>query len=309
MTQLGAGCALAILALVAGMIFLGTLGASAGTTVSKSVTVTGAGSSTPSVSTVVLNAGSAITLTANATTAINVSFTVSDNDGCSDVFTNGNVTTSVFRSGVGSSSAASNLNMYRASTSTHNCTVATTTSANATATVYIYYFAEATDASSSYPSQYWEASVVARDATSSTGSASSTGVELNTLLAINVTTSSINYGNVTAGTDTGGTNQTATTTNAGNASTSLRLHASATLTSGSNSISTSSQRYSTSSFTYPGTSTALTDTAATVSGVLLTSPTSTTNVERVTFWGLSVAAGTATGTYTGTTVFSALFQP
>ncbi|MBI4094426.1 MAG: hypothetical protein HY436_01320, partial [Candidatus Liptonbacteria bacterium] len=97
--------------------------------------------------------------------------------------------------------------------------------------------------------------------------------------------------------------------NAGNSSTTLRLRAQSTLVSGSNTIATSSQRYATSSFTFPGGATQITESNVTVTGFLLTSPTSTANVSRATFWGLEVAAGTATGTYSGTTVFTELFQP
>lgn len=257
----------------------------------------------------VVNAGSNITLTANATTAVNVNATITDNNGCADI-QNGTTTVLLYRSGITSSTClttANDLNCYRAT----NFTASSTCSANAvntTTTFGVQYFAQATDASSSFSAQNWLATVIFKDQNNGTGTADSPGVEVLTLTAINVTTSSINYGTVTAGTDTGATNQNATSTNAGNSSTTLQLRASATLTSGANSISTSSQRYSTSSFTYAGTSTALTDTLVTVSGFFLTAPTSSTNVAQTTFWGLTVAGGTPTGTYTGTNVFGALFQ-
>jgi hypothetical protein len=270
------------------------------------------GNSTPVVSAVTLNGGSAITLTANATTSITLNYTVTDNNGCGDVFYNGLVTSTVFRSGLGAACSASNLNCYITNaTATNNCPnpTSTNTSANVTTTFLIYYFAQATDASSSFSSEAWQASVAVADQTGATHSATSSLVELNTLAAINVTTSSLNYGTVSANSDTGSTNQTATTTNAGNSTTTLQLHTTQTLTSGSNSIPTSSQRYSTSTFTFAGTSTALTASAVSVTGFLLTSPTSTNFVQRATYWGLSVPNGTATGTYTGVNVFSSLFQP
>ena len=279
-----------------------------GANISTSVIV---GNASPSVTSVVLNNGTAITLTENATTAIRINFTVTDNNGCGDAFFNGGTTTTVFRAAAGAACTASNLNCYIVSTSTHNCpsALSTTTSANATATVEIYYFADATDSSSSYPAQDWVASVSVKDSAAASNSATSTHRELNTLTAINITTTSINYGSVSAGTDTGATNQTATTTNAGNSSTTLQLRASATLVSGSNSIATTSQRYATSSFTFAGGATQLTESNVTVTSFLLLTPTSTTNVSKTSFWGLEVPSGTATGTYSGTTVFSALFQP
>ncbi|MDI6820986.1 MAG: hypothetical protein QMD65_02280 [Patescibacteria group bacterium] len=298
------GLVLITVAVGAGLLIVLNSVAASTSTITSSVIVENA---MPIPSAVFLNNASAITLTPNATTTVVVNFTVTDDNGCSDVFTNGNVTTTVFRSGVGSACTADSLNCYILSTTTHNC--AGGNSANATSTFSIYYFAQATDGDSSFPSEAWQAQVFARDASSATGTATSSLQELNTLTAINVTTSSINYGTVSAGTDTASINQVATSTNAGNSSTTLRLYAQSTLTFGTNSIATSSQRYSTSTFTYPGTSTALTDSAVTVSGFFLTAPTSTNLVSQPTFWGLQVPGGTATGTYSGVNVFASLFQP
>jgi hypothetical protein len=298
-----------ILGLAGGFGLPGALGAGSTQNLSSTVVV---GNAAPTVSAVSLNGGSALVLTPNATTSFSVSFTSQDANGCGEVFFSGNVTTTVYRSGVGLACSADNLNCYiTATVATHTCPFATSTqsSADATATVAIYYFAQATDASSSFAAQDWLAAVSVKDPANSTSTATSTAVELNTLTAINVTTSSINYGTLAAGVNTGSTNQTATTTNAGNSSTSLRLHALSTLTSGANSIATSSQRYSTSSFTYAGTSTALSASAVTVGGFALTSPTNTSSVAQATFWGLDVPGGTATGTYTGTNVFTSLWIP
>lgn len=269
------------------------------------------GNAAPTVTAVTLNAGSAITLTANATTSFNIGYTISDNNGCSDI-TGARTTSTAFRAGVGATCAVpspttSNLSCYVYVT--HATSSCAGNSLNATDTVQIFYFADATTASSSFSAQYWEAFVIAADSAGATSSATSTNVELNVLTAINVTTSSINYGTLSASSTTGATNQTATTTNAGNSSTTLQLRASATLTSGANSIATSSQRFATSSFTFPGGATQLTSSDVTVTGFFLLTPTSTTNVAQATFWGLEVPAGTATGTYSGTNVFTALFQP
>jgi hypothetical protein len=147
------------------------------------------------------------------------------------------------------------------------------------------------------------------DQSNATGSASSPDVDVNVLTAITVSTSSIDYGTVTASSTAGSTNATETVLNVGNSATSLQLLALSTLTNGSLSIATGSQRYSTSTFTYPGTSTALTDSAVTVPGFFLTSPTSTVNVQQSTYWGLLVPAGTATGSYSGTTEFESVWEP
>ncbi len=243
--------------------------------VTASSTLT-SGNSTPAVTNVVVNGGSAITLTANATTTVRVSFTVADNNGCGDVFFSGNVTTTLFRSGVSSTCAVSNpspgnlntLNCYVVATTTNNCPSATSTtvSANATSTFDVWYFAQATDSSSSYATNTWQGFVIARDALSTTNSTTSAGVELNTLLGIDITSSTA-YGTVAAGFDTTSTNQTVSVKNAGNASTTLSINGTA-MTSGGNSIPTSSQHYATGTFTYGGVEQALQSAATAVSGFL-----------------------------------------
>ena len=269
------------------------------------------GNSAPTVTNVVLNGAAAITLTANTTTAVSVNATISDNNGCSDI-TGGTTTVMIYRSSVTSSTClttASDLNCYRATVFTASSTCSSGTQ-NTTTTFNVYYFANATDASSSFSSQNWIATVIFRDPSNATGSEDATGQELNTLTALDVTTSSINYGTLSASSTTGGTNQITTSTNAGNSTTTLRLSAVNTLTSGSNSIVTSSQKYASTTFTCCGNGPIdLTDTPVTFAGLVLTTPTTTTNVAQEVYWGLSVAAGTATGTYNGTNLFTALFQP
>jgi hypothetical protein len=267
--------------------------------------------SAPSVSAVYLNHGSTITLTANATTSVDMNYTITDANGCQDILTNLGTSTAM-RAGVSSTCAlanptTSNLNCYTyLSRTTSTCSG---DSINVTDTVALYYFAQSTgNASSSYPSDHWKAWAQAVDQSNATGSAFSTPVNVDVLTAITVSTTSIDYGTVTASSTTGSTDQTATVLNVGNSSTSLQLLALSALTNGSLSIATGSQRYSTSTFTYPGTSTALTASAALVPGFFLTSPTSTANVSQSTFWGLLVPAGTATGTYAGTTEFASVWE-
>ncbi len=263
--------------------------------------------SAPTVSSVVLNAGSPITLTANATTSFNINFTVTDTNGCTDVFDSGNTTTTVFRSGVGGGCTADNKNCYTVSTViTDDCI--TSNSGSATATVNIYYFAQATDASSSFAADNWQAKVQAKDAGGLNSSSTSSGVELNTLLAISVSPTTTNYGSVAAGSNSGSTNQTSTISNVGNSSSTLQVSGTA-LTNGPNTIATSSQHYATSTFTFGGLEQILSGVAATVSGFTLIGPTTTTAVSRNTFWGVTIPGGSPTGTYSGTNTYTAVFTP
>ena len=297
---------------VAGFLFINqTIFGATSTSLTSQVIV---GIATPTVTSVSVNHGNAITLTANTTTNVDVDATINDANSCSEI-TGGSTTIVLYRSGVSSSScltgtgtSIANVNCYGLSAFTASSTCSAGT-LNTTTTFSVQYFAQATDASSSFNGQTWMATVLFKtvDNTKGTGD-SSPGQTLNTTLALNVTTSTINYGILQANSNSGSTDQVVTSTNAGNASTSLQLYALQTLISGANVIPTTSQAFSTSTFTYAGTSTALTGSAVTVNGLLLTTPTTTTNVAQPTFWGIAIPNNQATGTYTGTNVFQALFH-
>lgn len=300
------GNVLAIIFLIGAVFMFKTILAA---TVSSSVIV---GNSAPTASAVLVNGGiGPITLNANGTTSVVVTATITDNNGCSDVFSLGTTTVYLYRSGFTSSSCIATqnpLNCYRQSFQQHNC-VGTSTTAFATSTFAVQYFSQATDASSSFPGQFWMATVIVQDGSNATSSADSPQtVVLNTLTAINLATTTINYGTISANTNTGGTNQQVLVRNVGNSSSTVQLSANPTLTSGSNIIATSSQVYASSSFTYGAGGIALSGTPTTVPGFTITAPTSTATSSRTTFWGLGVPGGTATGTYSGTNVFTALFQ-
>ena len=286
-------------------------GAGTSQTATTSVVV---GNAAPTVSNVILNNAGAITLTANATTSIYVNATITDNNGCTDI-QNGTTTILVYRSGYTSSTCLTttdNQSCYRVTTfsASSTCT-GLGTSVNTTSSVDIWYFADSTEnpapPTSTYPSQNWLATVIFKDPSNATGSNDSAGVELNVLTAINVTTSSINYATVAANNNTGATNQVTTSTNAGNSTTTIKVSAQSTLTNEANSITTSSQKYATTTFTYGTGDTALSDTATTISGTTMVTPTSTSNVNRTVFWGIAIPAGTATGTYTGVNLFTASY--
>jgi hypothetical protein len=297
----------ATVVLVAALIVVGTLIAHtvlAFTNLSSQVVV---GASNPVIPSVVVNGASPISLNTNSTTSVNVTATITDVNGCGEL-TPGTTTVLLYRSGSGVTSSTCMGSQdprycYSATSfTTSTCSAGTET---ATTTFALQYFAQPTDTSSSFSGQKWVATVKFTTPDNTTGTMDATGVTLNTLTAINVTTSSINYGPITANSDTGSANQTTTVANVGNSSTSLQVYALTTLTSGSsNTIATSSQTYYTSPFTYQGSSVPLTGAAVTVSGFMLTAPVSLTNVTGSIYWGLGVPNGTPTGTYSGTNVFT-----
>ena len=212
------------------------------------------------ISSIVVNSGSNITLIANATKTVQVSFVLSDPAGCANVFSSGTVTSTLYRSGAGTSTQANNLSRYIVGTSslTYSC-VGTSTVGYATSTFNLWYFADATDASSSYSGQTWNAFIEVLGGNGSSTSAVGTGVVLNTLVALNTASTSISYGTVGAGADTGAANQQMELYNVGNASITISISGTA-LINGGNSIPTSSQRFSSGTFTYGSGGVPLSDT-------------------------------------------------
>lgn len=268
----------------------------------------------PSVSAVSLNGGNALTLTANATTSFSINYSVTDPNGCSNI---ASVTSTAFRTGVAGACATAN-----PATDNRNCylSVVNSTSScagtnyNETDTVALYYFADSTGiTTSSYPTQHWEAYATVLSNSGLTASATSSNVDVNVLSAINVTgatSSVINYGALSQNANTGSVNQTTTVQNAGNSSTTLQIYASQVLTSGTSTIPAAYQHYATSSFTFGGNEQQLTTSTnpAFVPGFVLTVPTSTASVQKLTYWGAGTPAGQAGGSYQGTTMFAAGFS-
>lgn len=313
LVYIGGFSVLAIILLGGFAVLRTVFAAGATSTVTTSVSVSAA---TPVVQNVKLNNASNLTLNPNGTSSFQITYTVTHNNGCSFINTSA-MTSTAWRLGVFSSCGAtpttSSLNCYLFLSRAYSACISSTT-INVTDTIAVYYFAQSTgNNSSSYPLDQWGAYAIVSDTNNATGSATSSYVNVNVLTAINVTTSSINYGSVSPSSTVSGSGATdATTTNAGNSSTSLQLYAFPTLVNLASSsifIATSNQRYATSSFTYPGNSIALTDNTSPpyVSGFFLAPPTSTTAVQQTIYWGLWVQAGQATGTYQGTNVYQASY--
>ncbi len=259
-----------------------------------------AGNSAPVVSAVNI-APATIVLTENGTTTVTVTATIADANGCTDVFTNGTATATLYRSSLTSSCSADANNCYRDIPVTNaSCSG---TSDNGTGTVQVWYIAQATDASSSFDGDTWQAEVKAIDAANASSTATDgTPPELSTLLAISVT-GSINYGTVAVNATS--TTQTVTITNTGNYNSTDANFSGVNLEFGANNIAVGQQRYSTTTteawdymdYTLDGTPTRreLNITKGTATGT----PSTQNN-----FWAIQVLTGQAAGTYTGTSTIT-----
>lgn len=264
------------------------------------------GNAAPTVGTITINSGTDVTLTENATTQATTTVTVSDSNGCSTL---GAVTMDFFRSGIGAAACdtageADGNTCYPVVTCTevtsgNTCTGGADTSADYECVVDIQYYADATTAGSAFAAENWIGNVTVGDGTGTT-SASST-IEINTLLALDVSPALLDYGSVPAGTDTAAVNQTTTVENTGNVDMDPELSG-LDMLDGANSIAVGQQEYDPAAFTY-GAGAAL---SGTPTGINLTLPAPTgAAVTDDLLWGIGVPGGTANGTYTGTSTFTA----
>ncbi len=271
-------------------------------TMLPSVTV---GGEAPTVSVVDITPAPIVVIE-NGTTTVTITATITDNNGCSEVFTDGTITATLYRSSMGASCSADFNNCYVSIllTEVGNTCDGVDTTGDASGTVEVWYIAEATDASSTNSGDTWQATVKAIDGTdaSSTAVDETAPPELSTLLAVTVT-GSINYGSVAASATS--TPQTVTITNSGNYNSTDANFSGVNLESGGNSIAVGQQKYSTTTteawdymdYTLDGTPTRreLNITKGTATGTPSTQDH---------FWAIQVPGGQAAGTYTGTSTIT-----
>ena len=257
----------------------------------------------PTLTNVSINGGSNISLIEGTTTPVAVTATADDPNGWEDLDLT-SATAVVYRSGVTDTCTADDNNCYTLTSSSCTLTSCSGTSCSLTCTADVQFFAEATDTGSTYESENWLGKIsISDEGGLSDTEITPSGVELFTLLALDVT-STIDYGSLNPGSDTGATNQTTVVTNTGNTLLNPDVSGTNMTGPGASVITVSEQKFSTSLFTYSsgGTVLSLTDQA---SGITLAKPTSTTPVTDDLFWGISVPSGLESGSYTGQNTFTA----
>ncbi|MFH0712335.1 MAG: hypothetical protein V2A55_00530 [Candidatus Jorgensenbacteria bacterium] len=262
--------------------------------------------STPVVSSVDTSP-SPIVLTENGTTTVTITATVTDDDGCDEVFDTGTTTATLYRSSLGASCSQNWNNCYVSIALTevdNTCIGGVDTAGDASGTVEVWYIAEATDASSSYSGDTWQATVKAIDSSNaSSTNTDSSPPELSTLLAVDIT-GSINYGTVNPTATS--TTQTVTITNTGNFNSTDANFSGVGLESGGNSIVVGSQKYSTTTNEYWDYMDYTLDGSATRRELNVTKGTATgTPSTQNNYWAIQVPNGTPAGTYNGTTTIEA----
>jgi hypothetical protein len=259
----------------------------------------------PSISNLSFNNNSNIALTEGTTTTIMATGTVTDLNGYADIV---NASSTFYRQSISGANmcTADVNNCYQIGTTSCSFSDCSGNICTVSCSAPLYYFADPTDAGSTYAADNWQAYLDVWD-TSSTHDSASSSQELYTLSGL-TTTSTLAYGSVTVGTDTGASNATTSVNNTGNITLNLNLGGD-DLYAGASKVSYDKQKYATSTFTYSACPlcTVLAPTS-TPGAVALGVPKSTTTVWssfKDIYWGISIPIGTAATTFSGFNVFQA----
>ena len=272
----------------------------------------------PVVSAVTINGGSAIDLTESSTKAVTLTATVTDNNSCYGGEIS-SVLGYVYRSGVGytgcdTSGEADNNYCYpeiSCSVVGGTCTDNTDGSANYTCTVDLQYYADPTDTNTQYPDDNWLDTIKAiDDDTASSITQVSSGVELNSLTAFDVT-GSINFGSLGADESNDPLDKIITTTPTGNVGLDQEHSGSANMCTDyptcavGTPIAVSYQKYALTSLTsYP--SATVLSTAPTEVELNVLKPTTGSPTTKNTWWGILIPSGTISGAYSGANTVTAV---
>jgi len=263
--------------------------------------VSGVVNQAPTVDSVSINP-SPITLNPDTTKTVTITATITDNDGCEDVFVNGSIAGVFFDDAVENDTCTQDDNdCYPSLTLTevdNTCTGPGDYTADASVDVDVWFIAN--------PSSNWTAKVTATDEASESGSNTQT-VTVNTLNAFELDISNIGYGIVDP--DNISNQQAVLITTTGNAAIDVQLSGT-NLTWSGNTIDVSQQKYSANtSFDWETQGTALTDTA-TCHELSTGKPTEHPSVETENvYWKLKVPTGKpAGGPYSGTNYFDVVSE-
>ncbi|MCA9383194.1 DNRLRE domain-containing protein [Candidatus Dojkabacteria bacterium] len=275
----------------------------------------------PVVSNVIVNGSSDITLTENTTTSVDITATVTDNNSCEDLVT---VESSLYRSTITYSGCDLDAeddddSCYAQVTCTVDsgtCSNNTDAIATYTCTVAVQFHADPTAANTEYPAENWLATVNAVDSALSDNTESAAGVEMNALVALDITETSISYGAVNAGGDTGATNQIVEVTATGNVGLDTDLNGNgdgmcissfASPSCPAAKVDLNYQEYAAAGFTY-GSGTDLSGTATELElNVPKTIDTGSIVIGAAdTYWGIGLPGVITTGSYYGETIITAV---
>jgi hypothetical protein len=260
----------------------------------------------PVLGAVTLNGGANISLLPGTTTAVFATGTVTDFNGYADIV---QATTTFYRSGVAGGAACTpdNNNCYVASGSQCAFTNCSGDSCVLECRADIFFHADATDSGSLFDGQEWFAFTEVEDSAGGYDFASSIGVLLNTMRAIEVS-GAIDYGVLAVNADTGAINASTTITNLGNVLVDIEVQGT-DLTDGNTSfIPATQQKFATSTFTYSAcgaTCNLLSSSTPVLLDLLLPKPNvGNPPVSDEVYWGIAIPFGTNSAPHQGINVFT-----
>ncbi len=258
----------------------------------------------PTVSNVTLNGGNDIALIEGTTTLISATATVTEANGYADLYS---VSSTLYRTSLGPSCAADPNDCYQGTPSACSLSGCSGTSCTATCNFNVWYFAQPTDAGTPWAGDSWSAAMTAANLAGSTGTASSTGVTLLSLLAFE-TTSTIDYGSFSQGTVMPNLTATSVIRSSGNVAMNVNVYGT-NMVNGTYSIPVGDQHFATSVLSYASGTALLANPGSTVA-IDLPKPTSTAAIQSSTFyWGLAIPSGQMATTYTGGNSFIGVKLP
>ena len=278
----------------------------------------------PVVSAVTINSGSAITLEEAATKSITVTATVTDKNSCNNPELTNGINAYVYRSGItyatclaGPTNANNCYSGISCSVVAGSCTGIGDSAANYTCTINMEYYADPTDSdniATSFSAQNWLASVKATDDDAASHYATSGGVEVNSLITVDCVEAGINYGNISAGSNSGTLNKTVQNRATGNVPLDLTHCGTSMCTdyptcsaTGKTPIASTQQEFHTSSGISYGSGTDLPACASPVAvNINIDKVTTSTPTSKLTYWGVAIPLGTIPGTYSGLNTVTAV---
>ena len=251
-----------------------------------------------------LNGGLDISLLSGTTTAVSATATVSDSNGYADLT---HATATIYRSGAGAACTEDNNSCYITSTEDGTCSFINCSGNSCTlsCTAEVLYHADPTDVLP-YEGEEWLAYMEVEDLAAGYDFTSAMGVELITLRALAVD-STINYGALTANSDTGSFNPTTTITNLGNVPIDVDVQGTDLSDGMSSTVPADQQKVATSTFTYSACPTCLqlSSSSPVTLDLNMSKPATTTpEVETDVYWGINVPFTSSNAAHSGYNIFT-----
>ncbi len=256
----------------------------------------------PTMGAISFNGGSDISLVAGTTTRVYATTTVTDLNGYTDLV----LATSTMYTASSTANCTDDNNDCYIETTASTCSFTNCSGNSCTLSCYadVYYYADATDVDGG---NFWYAFLEVEDTAGGSDFATSPGIDVFTLRALDVT-NTIDYGALAPSSDTGTNNASTTIENLGNAAIDVQIVGN-DLTDGYNStIPVYEQIFATSTFDYSACVTCTTLSTSSINyEVDLAKPTNTTPpVTDEIFWGIAIPFGVASSPHTGSNIFYAI---